>query len=545
MKKSPQVAYFSMEFALNPNIPNFAGGLGVLATDLMRSAADLELPVVGVSLIYHENDDEQKAFPIGDYFQLLDPEIKIQIEDRQVNVRMFKYDIEGQTGHKVPIYFLNTFLPENKRWDRDLTRHLYDSEWYTRLCQEAILGIGGLRMLRALGYNDLKIFHMNEGHASFLTLERLKEEKGDIEAVRDSCVFTTHTPIPAGHDRFDYPLAHKTLNGIIPPDIQILSSPNELHTTKLALNTSRVTNGVSKKHAQVCKRMFPHHDFLAITNGVHHLTWSTQATQALYDKHLPQWRKDPSILSQAIDLPEKEVLKARKTNKKALVDYVNSHPDYLVHTNHKLDEGDYFDEDTLTITFSRRFVPYKRPLLFFKALNRLRDIGYKKLQVIYSGHCNPGDQYCNTVMSTLKQLQRELRGQIRLAVMPNRNLDSAKILAAGSDVWLNNPEPPMEACGTSGMKAALNGGLNFSTLDGWWIEASDMEPKAGWACGCDVAGHDELDCDAIYATLEEIMDLYYKKPKQWAERMKRSMSLLGHFNSHRNVLDYQQKMWGI
>jgi starch phosphorylase len=448
----------------------------------------------------------------------------------------------GIGGHIVPIYFLHTFFPENQRWDRDLSKDLYAMDAYTRLCQEVLLGIGGVRMLRALGH-EIDIFHMNEGHASFLTFERLKEENFDERKVIESCRFTTHTPIPAGHDRFDYNLATKVMGGKVPMNVQQLSSKDELHTTRLALHMSKLSNGVSKKHAEVCRRMFPEYHFLGITNGVHHRTWTADSMQKLFDKHLPEWRSNPYKLTEANKLPPAEVKSAFQENKRILIGQINKNPDYLVHINGKLREDDLFDENTLTIAFSRRFVPYKRPLLLFKDLNRLRDFGYRKLQIIYSGACNPGDEFCKNIFRELDELQKELRGQIRLAAMPDRNLDSTKILAAGSDIWLNNPEPPMEASGTSGMKAAMNGGINFSTPDGWWIEAAEMCPKGGWTAGCDISGHDEWDCDSIYDTLEEIIDIYYNQPAEWIERMKHSISLGGYFNTHRCLQEYLDQMW--
>ena len=543
-KTDPKVAYFSMEFALDPEIPNFAGGLGVLATDILKSAADLEMDVMGISLIYHEDDDPKKAFDFSKFAKKRPETITLKIEYRDVKVGVWEYTITGRTGHKVPIYFLDSFFPENERWDRDLTKHLYDVNQYTRLCQEVILGMGGLKMLRELRHDDIDIFHMNEGHASLLTLARLEEERGDIEAVQKTCVFTTHTPIPAGHDRFPYMLVGSTLREQVPANIKKLASNQELHTTKLALKMSKLSNGVSQKHAEVCKRMFPEYDFLAITNGVHHLSWITEPTAEILDAHLPGWREKPELLSEADLIPDKDIQKMHKANKKKLIDYLHEHKEFIVHPLHgEPGEEDYFDEDALTITFSRRFVPYKRPLLLFKDLERLREIAYKKIQVIYSGLCHPDDQYCNGIMTELKHLQKELRGQVKLAVMPNRNLDTSALLVAGSDVWLNNPEPPMEACGTSGMKAAMNGVLNFSTLDGWWIEAARMEPLAGWICGCDISGHDEFDCGEIYKALDIIIDTYYNKKGEWAERMKCAMALGAYFNTHRNILDYLNKMW--
>lgn len=540
-----KVAYFSMEFALHPDIPNFAGGLGVLAADLMKSAADLELPVVGMSLIYHWDDDPKKAFDPSKFMKKQSQTIIIAIEGREVEIGVWKYEVEGKTGYKVPVYFLDSFINKNKRWDRDLTKDLYDTNQYTRLCQEVILGMGGVRMLRSLGYNDIQVFHMNEGHASFLSFERLREEDGDLEKVKEKNVFTTHTPIPAGHDRFSYDLVRQVLSKNLPYRVEKLAGHQEFHTTKLALRTSRVANGVSKKHAQVCKKMFPEHNFLAITNGVHHRSWVAKDMKALFDKHIPGWEDDPKLMVKALEIPDNEVKEAHRKSKKVLIDYLNKHPEFLAHEPGSMEKDDFFDKETLTVTFSRRFVPYKRPLLLFEMVDRLREIAYHKLQVIYSGTCSPSDDYCNGVMHELKKLQLELRGQVKLAVFPTRNLDSAALMVAGSDVWLNNPEPPMEACGTSGMKAAMNGCINFSSPDGWWLEAMEMDEMCGWAFGCEVSGHDVFDCEAIHNGLKEVLTMYYKNPEEWVSRMKHSMALGAYFNTHRNIQEYQEKMWQI
>ena len=539
------IAYFSMEFALHPEIPNFAGGLGVLAADLMKSAADLKIPAVGMSLIYHQNDDPKKAFDPKKFFKKQRERITLRIEDRDVEIGVWKYEIEGKSGYKVPVYFLDSFISKNERWDRDLTKDLYDTNQYTRLCQEAILGIGGLRMLRALGYNDIEVFHMNEGHASFLSFERLKEEEGDLEKVQAKNVFTTHTPIPAGHDRFPHNLVRQVLTEDLPHRVEKLAGHEDFHTTKLALRTSRVANGVSKRHAQVCKKMFPQHNFLAVTNGVHHRSWVSRAMKELFDKYIPGWEDNPELMKKALAIPDAEIKETHRKSKKVLISYLNQHPEFLAHEPDTMEEDDFFDEDTLTITFSRRFVPYKRPLLLFEAVNRLREIAYHKLQILYSGICHPEDDYCNGVMHELKKLQLELRGQVKLAVFPTRNLDSAALMVAGSDVWLNNPEPPMEACGTSGMKAAMNGCINFSSPDGWWLEAMEMDEQCGWAFGCDISGHDVFDCDAIHNGLREVLEIYYKKPDEWVSRMKHSIALGAYFNTHRNILEYKEKMWNI
>lgn len=543
MSENKTIAYFSMEVALHPEIPNFAGGLGVLAADILKSAADLGVPMVGVSLIYHQHDDPKNAFHPSKYCEKMPQTIFVQIEGRDVKIGCWKYLIEGHGGHHVPVFFLDSYFPENKPWDRDLTKNLYDINQYTRVCQEVILGIGGVRMLRELGVGDISVFHMNEGHASLLTLERLWEERGNIDAVRKSCVFTTHTPIPAGHDRFPQSLVRQVLKEMVPDRFNELTSHDELHTTRLALRMSRAANGVSKKHAEVCRGMFPDYEFKAVTNGVHHLTWVAPPMQKLFDKQLKGWREDPGLMAGALKLADADIRKAHTESKKKLVKYLNDHPGYLIWDEHEIEKDDYFDEKTLTITFSRRFVPYKRPLMLFQMVDNLRKIGYHKLQVIYSGVCAVYDDYCNMVMRELKHLQLELRGQVRLAVFPQRNLDSTALMAAGSDIWLNNPEPPMEACGTSGMKAAMNGCLNFSSPDGWWIEAMQLDPKAGWEFGCEISGHDVFDYEAIYNGLKEVITMYYKQPDEWTDRMKHAIALGAVFNSHRCVQEYQEKMW--
>lgn len=537
-----KIAYFSMEFAINPAIPNFAGGLGVLATDMMKSCADMGVPAVGMSIIYHISDDPDQAFDISKHFEKAEETVDITIENRKVKVGAWKYEIKGLKG-SVPIYFLTTFFPENERWDRDLTKNLYPDNAYTRIAQEAVLGYVGLRILRSLGYDDIDYYHMNEGHAAFLALERFKETGFDEEKVRESCRFTTHTPIAEGHDHFEYSLANQILKDKLPWHIKNLGGEKHLNMTRLALNLSGKANGVSQKHKEVCEKMFPKHKFLGITNGVHHRTWIHGETKKLFDKYLKGWEEDPYKLAQAINLPDEELKKAHDKNKKNLIDFINKKPEYFPYPKESLVKDDYFDVDTLTIAFSRRFVQYKRPLLLFRDLDHLRDIGYKKLQIIYSGHCNPHDEFCNNVMSELKHLEKELRGQIRLAVMHDRNLDTTALLASGADVWLNNPEPPLEASGTSGMKSAMNGGVNLSVSDGWWIEANNQIPESGWSFGTDTSGHDEIDAEELYSKLNEIIDIYYNKPEKWIFHMKKAIMLGAYFNTHRCVTEYMEKMW--
>ncbi len=538
-----------MEVALQSDIPNYAGGLGVLAADILKSAADLGVPAVGVTLMYHASEDPDFAFKPEEKFKKLDTIARMHIEDRLVEIGVWEYRIKGEKG-EVPVYFLDTNVPNNKRWDRDITKDLYALDRYTRLCQESILGIGGVRILRNMGYQDLETFHMNEGHAALLSFSILNENEYKDEAVKEKCVFTTHTPVPAGHDRFDYGLVERVLSQKVPWHVKKIAGESDLNMTTLALNMSRTANSVSAKHQEVCQKMFPNFSFLNVTNGVHLESWVSDAMATLYDQHMKGWRSDPEVLSKAIDIPDVEVVDAHKNGKRALIDFINRNPEYFCIARDELTDDDLLDEDTLTITFARRFVPYKRPLLLFSDLEKLRSLGFEKLQLIFAGPYHAGDKYGNGITNELMHIGKALRGQIKLVVPSDYKLNISKYLVQGSDVWLNNPQPPMEASGTSGMKAAANGALNLSILDGWWIEGYRQNPKSGWAFGKDpddncMPCQDKMDADALYITLKEVIDCYYEKKGEWADRMKNAITLGAHFNTHRCVKEYMEKMWNL
>ena len=547
-QKPITVAYFSMEFAIDARIPNYAGGLGVLAADIMHSFADKKFPAVGVSLIYHQDDDPKKAFQAEKYMKLLKQTVEVEIEDRQVKVGVYQYDVKSENGHVVPLYFLTTNFPKNKGWDRDLTKWLYATDEYTRVGQEAILGIGGVRMLKKLGYTDIKTFHMNEGHSAFLTLQCLKDSDFRDEDAKRQCTFTTHTPIPAGHDYFDYRLVGRVLGSMVPWHVKRLATEERLSMTHLAMNLSRRSNSVSERHNQVCHEMFPEYQFANVTNGIHHLTWVADPMAKLFEGTLKNWRKNPTVLSSAAEkLDDGKLRIAHQESKKKLVQWINSKAEFFSYHSEMYTE-DHFDEETLTIAFARRFVPYKRPALIFRDLDKLRDLGYRKLQFVFSGKCHPNDQFCNWKAGDLRKFAERLRGQIRVAVIPDYNIDIAKRLISGADIWLNNPIKPREASGTSGMKAALNGVLNLSVLDGWWIEGFQMNPKAGWGFGdksdqLDEKVRDDMDSQELYMCLEDAVTCYYEQPEKWIERMKAAVSLAGFFNTHRVVDEYDEKMW--
>lgn len=548
-EKKLRTAYFSMEFALDHRIPNYAGGLGVLAADYMYAMADIHFSGVGVSLIYHQDRDPEKAFDPTPFMELLPVSVEVEIEHRPVKVGAYKYEVVSPVnGYSVPIYFLTTNFPENKPWDRDLTKHLYPSETYTRIAQEVILGIGGVRILRALGYRYIDNFHLNEGHAAFLTLEVLKEEHYHNDRTKKLCRFTTHTPVPAGHDYFDYPLAYRVLGDGIPWHIRDVATQDRLSMTHLAMNLSSKTNSVSEKHQEVCEKMFPGYSFENVTNGVHHIRWSSVWIQKLFDHYIPGWRQHPEYLKTApMVLPGEALWDAHLKAKHDFISWLNSHQEFFPYDD--FDTDDFFRPDVLTIGFARRFVPYKRPTLIFRNLDTLRKLGYKKLQLVFAGHCHPDDNFCISQRETLRHFAQEMRGQVQIVVIPEYNVHISKKMVTGCDVWLNNPIIPREASGTSGMKVALNGGLNLSILDGWWIEGMKRAPKAGWGFGdmrqnMNNFDQNAQDAEDLYKKLDQVIKLYYSKNREpWRERMKAAVGLLGHFNAQRCIEEYTDKMW--
>lgn len=545
-KQKTKIAYFSMEFAFEKKIPNYAGGLGVLAADTIYSLADLNIEAVGVSLIYHQSDSKRKGFDPSPFMKKLNETIKIQIENREVDLAIWQMDISGKNGHIVPVFFLSSYLPENPRWDRDLTKHLYDSQTYTRLCQEALLGIGGVRALDVLGY-EIENYHLNEGHASLATTELLRKTYHDPNEVKKICSFTTHTPVPAGHDHFSYELAFKTLPKDLPQNIREYASSENLSMTQLALSLSGKTNAVSHKHREVCQKMFPNFQFEAITNGIYHPRWVGDEINKLLNKHLPGWSQEPSLLKKAIEiLPDKELVEARVIQKENLIKWLNSNKNFFPFDDFFKDDN--FTSDRLTLGFARRVVPYKRPDLIFRKIEKLRRYGYKKLQFIFAGKCHPEDNYCNNIIEQLRGFARALRGQIRIAIIPDYNIEISKKMLTGCDAWLNNPISPREASGTSGMKSALNGGLNISALDGWWVEAFEYDQMAGWGFNSkeefkENEDRDDYDANELLYNLKDAIDCYYERNNEWNARMKHAIAQIAYFNTHRMCEEYSYKIW--
>ncbi|MEW6128349.1 MAG: alpha-glucan family phosphorylase [Acidobacteriota bacterium] len=551
------IAYFSMEIGINAEIPTYSGGLGVLAGDTIRAAADLKVPLVAVTLLHRKGYFHQRITPDGwqteepahwavdDFLEKLPVEVCVSIESRTVRLGCWRYEVTGISGFKIPVYFLDTDLPQNSDWDRELTHYLYGGDRRYRLCQEVILGIGGIRLLRALGHQNIERFHLNEGHSSLLTLELLDEQRQqaqhetflsqDIEAVRDKCIFTTHTPVPAGHDQFPLELAEQVLGR---RDIfamkEVFCCEGRLNLTYLALNLSRHINGVAKKHMEVSRSLFAHYEIDAITNGVHAATWTAQPFQTLFDRYIPGWRQDNFSLRSALRIAKEEIWAAHQEAKKALFHYAN----------HLTNAG--LDMDVFTLGFARRATEYKRWELLFADVEQLKAIAtqFGGLQIIFSGKAHPQDQAGKRAIKRILELKETLRKEMTIVFLENYDMEVAKFLVAGADVWLNTPLPPFEASGTSGMKAALNGVPSLSVLDGWWLEGH-IEGVTGWAIGEKIlsgktAQDSSNDARSLYDKLAGVvLPLFYQDRRRFLDIMAHAIALNGSFfNAHRMIEQY-------
>jgi glycogen phosphorylase len=555
----PMIAYFSMEIGVKNDIPTYSGGLGILAGDTIKSAADLNLPMVAVTLITKKGYFTQELDDVGwqhekpvvwdpaTHMTLLKETVKVQIEGREVHIQAWLYLVVSPTGGRVPMLFLDTDVPENTPEDRCLTDYLYGGDSAYRIKQEVVLGMGGVRMLNALEFH-IKKYHMNEGHASFLALELLLRFKRDIETVwdersvwdisrvRDLCVFTTHTPVEAGHDKFSYSLVKQVLGEIIPFDVlKDIAGKDALNMTMLALNLSKYINGVAKKHGEVSQHMFPGYHIHAITNGVHTFTWTCAEMASLFDKYLPGWANEPELFVRSGSIPELELWEAHREAKRKLLAYV------------KTTTGVEMDLNVLTLGFARRATAYKRPHLLFSDIERLLKINEKgRIQIIYAGKAHPHDDNGKRLIQGIYGYRDKLKGKISIAFLPGYNMDVALKLVSGVDIWLNTPLRPLEASGTSGMKAAHNGVVNFSVLDGWWIEGH-IEGFTGWSIGAkpteksEPCASDAEDVADLYNKLENlIIPKYYNTNKSgWSRMMKNAISKNAYyFNSHRMMRRY-------
>ena len=549
--ENSRIAYFSMEIGLTTEIPTYSGGLGVLAGDTIKSAADLKLPLVAVTLISRKGYFRQTFSETGwqqenpvdwrpeDLLELLPGKALVTIENRDVKVQAWMYRVKSPTGGELPVLFLDTDIPGNLPEDRKLTDQLYGGDKEYRLKQEIVLGIGGARLLQILGFQVRK-YHLNEGHASLLTLELLNHHRLHVEdtwderaswdtrRVQEKCVFTTHTPVEAGHDRFPYELVERVMGAVIPIELlKELGGREELNMTMLALNLSHFVNGVAKKHGEVSQALFPGFEIHAITNGIHPFTWASPYMMTLYDKYLPGWANEPELLVRVENIPDQELAEAHAGAKAYLFQYIQET------TGVSLDPG------VLTIGFARRATAYKRANMIFSDPQRLLKIGDGRLQLIFGGKAHPHDEHGKQMIQEIRSQTAVFGDRLKIVYLPNYNMDVASRLIPGVDVWLNNPLRPLEASGTSGMKAALNGVPNFSVLDGWWIEGH-IEGVTGWSIGppptettTDV-NHTDEDVQDLYKKLEEtIMPLYYHDRPGWLSVMKNAIGKNAYyFNTH-------------
>ncbi|MCI0490845.1 MAG: alpha-glucan family phosphorylase [Blastocatellia bacterium] len=553
-KENRRVAYFSMEVAAGSSMPTYSGGLGVLAGDTLKSCADLRVPVVGVSLLYRKGYFDQKLDEWGNqsegpvqwqperFLHPLPETVQIDIEQRKVSVRAWQHDFIGISGYVVPLILLDTNVEGNTDYDRALSDYLYGGDDRYRLAQEILLGIGGARALRPLGYTGVQKFHMNEGHASLLVLELLNRQyrsqlpEWDFESVRNRCIFTTHTPVPAGHDQFDYDLVRRVLGEAVPFDVlRMLCGQDRLNMTLLALNLSRYVNGVAKRHEEVSRDMFPGHLIHHVTNGIHSWTWTSDSFKLLYDRYLPGWGKDPSLLRQAVRIPKNDIWDAHVKAKSELLAFIKQRTNTLL------------SPDALTIGFARRATEYKRTDLIFSDLDRLLRIAGQAgpLQFVFAGKAHPRDHAGKELIQRIFAISRQTGDHLPIVYLENYDLEMARLIVSGVDLWLNTPQRPLEASGTSGMKAAHNGVPSFSSLDGWWIEGH-IEGVTGWSIGSREAGMPgtdfarHQDAEDLYQKLESvIVPLFYRNREQWIDVMQHSIAMnASFFNTHRMVQQY-------
>ncbi|MFH1382399.1 MAG: alpha-glucan family phosphorylase [Chloroflexota bacterium] len=554
------VAYFSMECGLDPAMPTYSGGLGILAGDTLRAAADLGLPAVGITLLHRKGYGRQHLDAQGnqsesdvtwsprDFLEPLPLRVAVTIAGRQVQVQAWRYLVHGEFGFTVPIYFLDTALPENTPWEQSLTDHLYGGDRHYRLAQEIVLGFGGVALLRSLGYTKVHAYHMNEGHSTLTVLALLEEQvwgrglaaatSEDKEAVRQRCVFTTHTPVLAGQDDFPLDLAREVLGEEL---TDLLSQAQccidgRLNLSALGVNFSRYVNGVSLRHEEISRQLFSNHFIDAISNGVHALTWTGLSFRQLYDRYIPEWRRDNLYLRYAVGIPLDEIWQAHLTAKEQLLAEVAKR------------SGVRLDPTVLTIGFARRAAAYKRMDFLFRDLDRLKRITQQvgPIQVLCGGKAHPHDEGGKALIRRIFEAAGTVADTIPVVYLEEYDIALAKYLVSGVDLWLNTPQKPQEASGTSGMKAALNGIPSLSILDGWWIEGH-VEGVTGWSIGdsWQTEASPESEIKSLYDKLEYlIVPMFYTRHNVFTGIMRSAIAINGsYFNAQRMVAQYLQNAY--
>ena len=598
------VAYFSAEFGFHEAIPNYSGGLGILAGDHCKSASDLDLNFVAVGLLYRhgyfrqeiDKDGAQHAVSLNQNFHHLPIRevqrdgagllISVRILDREVFAKVWQLPVG-----RIDLFLLDTDIPENNAEDRLITAELYGGDQEMRMRQEIVLGIGGVKALKALGI-DPEVFHMNEGHSAFLAMERIRrkvvEKKLEfysaLQIVASANIFTTHTPVPAGNDSFPREMMRKYFGDFakelgIPFDELFsfgqtrVDRSDPFSMTILALRMSRHSNGVSKLHGEVSRSLWkdvwngvPVHEvpITSVTNGIHTKTWMAPEFSALYRKYLGEWEEritEPDFWRRVIDIPDSELWETHQQLKHRLVEFVRERvrirrerigdsPEAIHNVNRIL------DPEVLTIGFARRFATYKRGALLFsdkERLKRLLNDTTRPVQFIFAGKAHPRDEGGRALIQEVYRFSREAGFENRVVFLEDYDSYIARRLVQGVDLWLNNPLRPMEASGTSGMKCAPNGGINLSVLDGWWHEG--FNGNNGWAIAAEISDgtvefQSAVDANSLYQLLEnQIIPLYYAKPDgklplAWLQLMRESIrSVTPVFNTHRMVKEYTERLY--
>ena len=605
--KKETIAYFSAEFGLHESLRIYSGGLGILAGDHAKSASDLGLPLSGVTLFYRQGYFQQQISGDGwqqERYPSYDPArmpispvtdskgkrvvCTVEIGDDAVKVQSWAIRVG-----RIMLFLLDTDLPENDPRYRELTAHVYGGDNWTRIAQEIILGIGGVRMLRAIGLKPAT-FHMNEGHSAFLTLELLREQlaagstaEKAAEFVRSHCVFTTHTPVPAGHDRFDTGLMNGTFRAFLKSSgltsDQLMrfgrehpDSEEPFTMTVLALRFCRSANGVSELHGRISRQMwsslFPGVPVAKVpighvTNGIHTAGWTLPTAGLFWTTRLgPHWQdrlRDSKFWHDALsphNVPDEELWALRMALRRELIEFARrrlSEQNLRYGNNDPAALDHLLSPDALTIGFARRFATYKRAPLFFRDFEwAFRTLNNKEtpLQLVFAGKAHPRDDAGKRFIQEIVNISR--RGDLfgKVVFIEDYDINVARYLVAGADVWLNTPRRPMEASGTSGMKIAIHGGLHLSTMDGWWREAYDGHN--GWKIGEDTTAssdqmQDDIDGASLRAVLEqEIIPLFYDRgkdgiPNRWLKKIRHAMStLIPVYNTERMVVEYAQKYYG-
>jgi starch phosphorylase len=607
--KKCTIAYFSTEFAIHECLPIYSGGLGVLSGDHLKSASDMGLPLVGVGLLYRYGyfkqylnfDGWQQEEYTENHFSRMPiqrvkddkgNQLKISVESPNAAGRVYARVWKIQVG-RVPLYLLDTDIEDNTPEDREITSQLYGGDRDMRIRQEIMLGIGGMRVLKALGI-DPSVIHINEGHSAFLLLERIRMQMQDHklsfdeakEIVRSSCVFTTHTPVPAGNEVFTMDLIDKYIGhickkaGMSADDFVALGkeNPEELSgnfsMTVLALRMSSHANGVSKLHGTISRNLWkglwpelPRSEvpITHVTNGIHTNTWISYEMAGLFDRYIgPVWKDEPAdqtIWQRVADIPDTELWRSHERRRERMVSFARKRlKEQLKRRGASAKEIDYADEvldpEALTIGFARRFAAYKRGNLIFRDIGRIKKILTQKdypVQLIIAGKAHPADNIGKELIKAIIHLTRDPELRNRVVFIEDYDMNVAHYLVQGVDVWMNNPRRPAEASGTSGMKAAVNGVLNLSVLDGWWCEG--YNGKNGWIIGSgeeygDWEYQDEIESKALYDILEQdIVPLFYHRgndglPREWIKMMKTSMqTICPAFNTNRMIEEYTRKAY--